>query len=198
MHAKGLALTATVAVLAALLIGCPGPSSTEIAEKALDPGSGLEKAEVHRELQKALEKADEEIGSDPEAVEPYVTKASLLRINGDYVKAVETLQNALDRAKPASDAEKEALKMHMLAFYYRAGTSDMLVKGVRWVEDQIKTEGRKNEYCYAMGMFHRKLYQLQGDGVFKTEANRWFLECRLDEEVISELQKEGLCDTLLE
>jgi hypothetical protein len=88
--------------------------------------------------------------------------------------------------------------MNLLAFYYRAGTADMLVKGIRWVQEAMKTDGRKNEYCYALGMFNRKLYFLQGDGVFKTEANRWFLECRLDDDVIAELQKEGLCDPLLE
>jgi hypothetical protein len=36
----------TLAVLAGLLAGCPGPTSTEIAEKAFT--GGLDKAEVHR------------------------------------------------------------------------------------------------------------------------------------------------------
>ena len=194
---RTMAIAIAAAVLG-LLVGCPGPSSTEIAEKAFARDSGLSKAEVHRELQRALEKADEEIGEDPEAVESYETKASLLRINGDYARAVDTLQQALDRAKPKSDAERDAVKMHLLTFYYCSGNSDILVKGVRWIQEQIKTDGRKNEYCYAMGMYHRKLYQLQGDGVFKTEANHWFLECQLDDALVAQLQKEGLRDELLE
>lgn len=186
----------TLAVLAGLLAGCPGPTSTEIAEKAFT--GGLDKAEVHRELQRALEKADEEIGDNPEAVEPYETKASLLWINGDFPRAIEAYQQALDRAKPASDAEREALKMHLLTLFFRAGTDKMLVQGIRWIQEAVKTDGRKNEYCYALGMYNRKLYFLLGDGVFKTEANRWFIECRLDDDVIAELQKEGLCDRMLD
>jgi hypothetical protein len=49
-----------------------------------------------------------------------------------------------------------------------------------------------------MGLFNRKLYQMLQDGVYKSEANRWFLSCRLEPDMIDELRSEGLYDPLLE
>ncbi|MHC5035702.1 MAG: hypothetical protein ACYTHM_00165 [Planctomycetota bacterium] len=188
--------------LAALLVlgaGCPKSPSWEIVEEALAPGSDLDKADVHRELQRGLKRANEEIGEDPKGVRSYVTKASIQHMNGDHVGAVDTLQTALERGKPANEAENENLKLYMMDAFLKAGTPEMLKKGIRFVEDLIKKESRKNVYCYHMGVYYRRLYRILGDGVYKTEANRWFLSCtELDPEIIAELKGEGLYDPFLD
>jgi hypothetical protein len=50
-----------------------------------------------------------------------------------------------------------------------------------------------------MGIYYRRLHQVLGEGVYKTEANRWFLMCaELDPEIEAELQREGLYDPFME
>ncbi|MHC4597417.1 MAG: hypothetical protein ACYS47_00280 [Planctomycetota bacterium] len=191
-----------IVVMAAALIGtaagCPKPVSWEIAEKALADGSDLEPPEVHQQLQKALKRAAEEIAKDPEDPGPYVTMASLLWIKRDMDGAEETLRTALERCKPKTEAQKQKLKEYTMAFYYRADTPEMLRRGVNFVENLIKTENdRKNVYCYYMALYYRKLYKHLGEGVYKTEANRWALQCRMDPEMEAEFKREGLYDPFL-
>jgi hypothetical protein len=160
-----------IAMAAALIgasVGCPKPVSWEIAEKAMADGSDLEPAEVHRQLQKALKRAEVEIAKNPEDPGPYVTKASLLWIKKDMDGAEETLRTALERCKPKTEARKQALKEYTMAFY-----------------------------CYYMALYYRKLYHHLGEGVYKTEANRWALQCRLDPEMEAEFKREGLYDRFL-
>lgn len=198
MKRHGLATTGVALLLLVLGAGCPKPASWEIIEEALAPESTLDAAEVHQELQRGQKRAEEEIAENPKAVRSYVTKSSVLWMQGDHPAAVETLHTALERAKPETDAEAEELKVYLLAAYLRAGTPEMLKKGMRVAQDFIQTEGTKNPYCYYMGLYNRELYRLLGDGVYKTEANRWFLATRLEPQVVEELKKEGLYDPLLE
>ena len=74
----------------------------------------------------------------------------------------------------------------------------MLKKGILYVEGLIKEGGdKKNVYCYYMALYYRQLYRMLGEGVFKNEANRWILQCRMDPEMIDEFKKEGLFDPFL-
>ena len=193
-----LALAASVLAVAA---GCPKAASWEIAEKALGPHSDLEKAEVHRELQRALHRAEEEILDDPQAAKPYVTKAQILWMRGDRAAAIETLHDALTKAKPKTEAQRERIKLYLMWAYKEAGLEDpdMLKKGIRFVEGLIKEDSMKTVYCYHMGVYYRRLHELLGEGVYKNEANRWFLMCtELDPEIVAELKKEGLYDPFME
>jgi hypothetical protein len=191
--------SAALSALVILVAGCPQLASWEIAEQALAPGSDLDKAEVHREFQKALNRAEKEIIDAPESVRPYVTKAQVQWILGRQPEAIETLHTALERAKPKTEAERERLKLYVMWAYKEAGTPEMLRKGIRFVEGLIKTESMKTVYCYHMGIYYRRLHLLLGEGVYKTEANRWFLMCReLDPEIIAELEGEGLYDPFMD
>lgn len=197
---KSLWVAAAAAALLALVTGCPSPTAIEITEKALSPTSDLDKAEVHRELQRALKAAEEELAKDPKATQPYVTKAQLQWMKDDRGGAIETLHTALERSEPKNEAEKERVKLYLLWAYKEAGTVEMLKRGLRFLEERITEEGIKTVYSYHMGVYYRRLHQMTGEGTYKTEANRWFLACgeQLDDEILAELRGEGLCDPMLE
>ncbi|GEM_PF-2914079 len=190
-----------IGIGAALLLlgaGCPKPASWEIAEEAFSPENDLTRAEVARELQRARKRADEEIAENPEASRPYETKAQLLWIHGDFAASIETYREALDRSKPETEADREALKFSLLVAYLRSGQPDLIKKGIRYVQERMQEEGPNNLYAYFMGLYNRKLYKMLGDGVYKSDANHWFLKARLDPDMVRELKREGLYDPLLE
>jgi hypothetical protein len=181
--------------LLVLLVGCPKPTAWEIAEEAFGPESELELAEGPRELERGLARADEQIQKNPKELRPYIAKASLLWNKGDHAAAIETLHDALDKAEPENEAQRERAKLYLLWAYRKADTPEFLKKGILYLEELIQKETMKTVYCYHMGVYYRRLHQRTGEGFYKSEANRWFLACGpLDPEIEAELRNEGLLD----
>jgi hypothetical protein len=189
-------LFAAVAVCAALSAGCKQVSSWELAKEAFQE---TDTALFEQKIVKALERAEEQMRSDPKNVRPYMVKGSIYAIKREYEAAIDAMKAGLESAEIPNEQQRSALHEYIITFYYESGEVNMLKAGVEYVKKLILSDGEKDYYFYCLGCMNLKLYEKLGDGFYKSEANRYFLRTNLSEEpdIRKSLGELGLPDPFL-
>lgn len=194
---KAIVLTALLGLFVLSQAGCQQTSSWEIYKSAFQQ---TEQGALEGKLKEALDRAADQISSEPKNVRPYVVKGSIHAIKGQYESAIETFKAALSNADIKNEKQKSEIHDYIVTCYYRSGEVNMIKAGVEYVKKLLTAEGEKEYYYYCLGVLNLALYYKLGDGFYKSEANRAFLRVNLSNwpDVAKELGQIGIPDPMLE